>query len=418
MKLITQFNFDEKHINILPNKNFDESNVFTVVIGQNSIGKSRLLGSIIKDNLDENSVSNKKIIAITNTSYNKFPKNQENFPNYTKLLPLPTNESIGGFGIRINEQYFENIINEFINYKQNNKLNTKFRSNIYMDVKRLTPKLLLKIKENSQFTYNKLAQVLNFLKLDNSLIIRLVVRKNILEDIKNLKGDYIEIINKLESINSLEISLEDLAYLDPVIIDLILLKVIDIFRIYLYDNKINKRLNYRELSSGQLAILSMGLALICELENESLICIDEPEVNLHPQWQEEIINLIESISENYQNCQFLIATHSPQIVSNLTCKNSFILNLNTNELQNNEQIMNRSADFQLTEVFSAPGNNNEYLLRKILIILNKLNTNMLLSEDENHTKELVKKLYYEEKFQEHDKVKTLIEVLLDLEEKQ
>lgn len=80
--------------------------------------------------------------------------------------------------------------------------------------------------------------------------------------------------------------------------------------------------------------------------------------------------------------------------------------------------MNRSADFQLTEVFSAPGNNNEYLLRKILIILNKLNTNMLLSEDENHTKELVKKLYYEEKFQEHDKVKTLIEVLLDLEEKQ
>lgn len=118
MKLITQFYFDEKYINILPNKNFDKSNVFTVVIGQNSIGKSRLLGSIIKDNLDENSISNKKIVAITNTSYNKFPINQEIFPNYTKLIPLPTNESIGGFGIRINETYFQKIINEFINYKK------------------------------------------------------------------------------------------------------------------------------------------------------------------------------------------------------------------------------------------------------------------------------------------------------------
>lgn len=79
--------------------------------------------------------------------------------------------------------------------------------------------------------------------------------------------------------------------------------------------------------------------------------------------------------------------------------------------------MNRSADFQLSEVFSSPGNNNEYLLRKILIILNKLNTETTLNEDDINTKELVKKLYYEEKFQEHDKVKTLVEVLLDLEAK-
>lgn len=416
MTFITQFHFDEKNINILPNENFKNTNVFTVVIGKNSIGKSRLLGSIIRENLSEDFFINKKVIAITNTSYNKFPKNRENFINYTKLLPFPTNESIGGYGVNINS-YYDSIIENFLNYKKSRELKTKFKSNIYMDVKKLTPKLLLKIKENSSFTYNKLAQVLNFLKLDNSLIIRLVIRKNILEKIKNLDGDHTDIIKKLEEINSLEISLEELAYLDSTIIDLILLKVIDIFRIYLHDKKSDKKIDYRELSSGQLAILSMGLALICELENNALICIDEPEVNLHPQWQEEIINLIESISKSYKNCQFLIATHSPQVVSNLTCDNSFILNLNTNELRNTKEIMNRSADFQLSEVFSSPGNNNEYLLRKILIILNKLNTDTTLNEDEINTKELVKKLYYEEKFQENDKVKTLVEVLLDLEVK-
>jgi ABC-type lipoprotein export system ATPase subunit len=416
MTFITQFHFDEKNINILPNENFKNTNVFTVVIGKNSIGKSRLLGSIIRENLSEDFFINKKVIAITNTSYNKFPKNRENFINYTKLLPFPTNESISGYGVNINS-YYDSIIENFLNYQKSRELKTKFKSNIYMDVKKLTPKLLLKIKENSSFTYNKLAQVLNFLKLDNSLIIRLVIRKNILEKIKNLDGDHTDIIKKLEEINSLEISLEELAYLDSTIIDLILLKVIDIFRIYLHDKKSDKKIDYRELSSGQLAILSMGLALICELENNALICIDEPEVNLHPQWQEEIINLIESISKSYKNCQFLIATHSPQVVSNLTCDNSFILNLNTNELRNTKEIMNRSADFQLSEVFSSPGNNNEYLLRKILIILNKLNTDTTLNEDEINTKELVKKLYYEEKFQENDKVKTLVEVLLDLEVK-
>lgn len=416
MTFITQFHFDEKNINILPNENFKNTNVFTVVIGKNSIGKSRLLGSIIRENLSEDFFINKKVIAITNTSYNKFPKNKENFINYTKLLPFPTNESIGGYGISINS-YSDSVIENFLNYQKSKELKTKFKSNIYMDVKKLTPKLLLKIKENSNFTYNKLAQVLNFLKLDNSLIIRLVIRKSILEKIKNLDEDNTEIIKKLEEINSLEISLEELAYLDSTIIDLILLKVIDIFRIYLHDKKSDKKIDYRDLSSGQLAILSMGLALICELENNALICIDEPEVNLHPQWQEEIINLIESISKSYKNCQFLIATHSPQVVSNLTCDNSFILNLNTNELRNTKEIMNRSADFQLSEVFSSPGNNNEYLLRKILIILNKLNTGITLNEDEINTKELVKKLYYEEKFQEHDKVKTLVEVLLELEVK-
>jgi predicted ATPase len=416
MTFITQFHFDEKNINILPYQNFKNTNVFTVVIGKNSIGKSRLLGSIIRENLSEDFSINKKVIAITNTSYNKFPKNKESYSNYTKLLPFPTNESIGGYGIGSNS-YFDNIIKDFLNYQKSKELKTKFKSNIYMDVKKLTPKLLLKIKENSGFTYNKLAQVLNFLKLDNSLIIRLVVRKNILAKIKNLDEDNTDILIKLEKINSLEISLEELAYLDSIIIDLILLKVIDIFRIYLHDKKSDKKIDYRDLSSGQLAILSMGLALICELENNALICIDEPEVNLHPQWQEEIINLIESISKSYQNCQFLIATHSPQVVSNLTCDNSFILNLNTNELRNTKEIMNRSADFQLSEVFSSPGNNNEYLLRKILIILNKLNTETTLNEDDINTKELVKKLYYEEKFQEHDKVKTLVEVLLDLEAK-
>jgi len=411
MPFITQFTFDKREINILPHENFNDVNVFTIIIGKNSVGKSRLLGSIIDYTLKKESSSSKKIIAISNTSYNKFPSYKDNTSNYIKLLSVPHN---GPIGYLFRQEQEDRNFEEFKKYIITNEVNKKIKPNTYLDVRRLIPKLLLKIKENSNFTYQNLAKVLIFLNLDNSLIIRLVVRKSIFFKIQ--KTENIDILKKLEEINSLEIPLEDLSSLDPVIIDLILMGLIDIFRIYLYDKKSKQKINYRELSSGQLAILTMGLALISELENDSIICIDEPEVNLHPQWQEEIINLIESISENYKNCQFLIATHSPQIVSNLTYSNSYVLDLNSNELKHTEELKNRSADFQLTEVFSSPGNNNEYLLRKLLIILSKINSNQVLNEDENHTKELVKKLYFEDKFHEKDKVKTLVELLLDLED--
>lgn len=413
MSFIKQFLFNEMDIKILPNEQSEQTNVFTVIIGKNSVGKSRLLGSIINHTLVDNYLPKKKVIAISNTSYNKFPKLKDEMSNYVKLLPLPTAESIMGFGIP--QKFNEDKIEELLDYSSSNSINYKLKANIYMDVKRLLPKLLVKIKENSEFTYKNLAEVLNFLGLGNSLIIRLIIRKNIFEKIKNNNKFNNEIIRKIEKINSLNISLEELVHLDPIIIDMILLQVIDIFRIYINNRKLDKKINYRELSSGQLAILSMGLALICELENNSLICIDEPEVNLHPQWQEEIINLIESISKNYINCQFLIATHSPQIISNLTCPNSYVLDLNSNVLKSTEDLKNRSADFQLTEVFSSPGNNNEYLIRKLLIILSKVNSNHPLNNEEIHTKDLVKKLYFEEKFQDKDKVKTLVELLLDLE---
>jgi len=63
--------------------------------------------------------------------------------------------------------------------------------------------------------------------------------------------------------------------------------------------------NYSDLSSGELSVLSLILGLTATITDDSLICIDEPEINLHPQWQEKIIELIELVSENYYGCHFL-----------------------------------------------------------------------------------------------------------------
>ena len=58
------------------------------------------------------------------------------------------------------------------------------------------------------------------------------------------------------------------------------------------------------------------------LEGEGMILIDEIELHLHPQWQRDIIPRLTS---TFPNCQFIVTTHSPQVLSNVKKDNVFIV---------------------------------------------------------------------------------------------
>jgi predicted ATP-binding protein involved in virulence len=58
------------------------------------------------------------------------------------------------------------------------------------------------------------------------------------------------------------------------------------------------------------------------LEGEGIILIDEIELHLHPQWQRDIIPRLTS---TFRNCQFIVTTHSPQVLSNVKKENVFIV---------------------------------------------------------------------------------------------
>jgi len=45
----------------------------------------------------------------------------------------------------------------------------------------------------------------------------------------------------------------------------------------------------------------------------SIILIDEPDIALHPEWQMNILDIYRRIGENNQ---FIITTHSPQLIAN------------------------------------------------------------------------------------------------------
>ncbi|PLL89977.1 ATP-binding protein [Klebsiella michiganensis] len=152
-----------------------------------------------------------------------------------------------------------------------------------------------------------------------------------------------------------------------------LLTLLDNDLIRLIDFRIEKKefgwMSLRLASSGEQCILLSMLGIATNITDNSLILIDEPEISLHPEWQERYISLLMRIFERYNSCLFIIATHSPQIVSKLDAYRSYIYTIKNDELVSASEYVKRSSDFQLANLFLAPGYKNEYLTRELITFL-------------------------------------------------
>ena len=69
----------------------------------------------------------------------------------------------------------------------------------------------------------------------------------------------------------------------------------------------------------RLQVISPNLSLS---EIPGIVLIDEIELNLHPAWQSEIIS---TLQETFKKCQFIVTTHSAQVLSSLPSENIRIL---------------------------------------------------------------------------------------------
>jgi predicted ATP-binding protein involved in virulence len=91
-------------------------------------------------------------------------------------------------------------------------------------------------------------------------------------------------------------------------------------------NKQDEELIVNQLSDGEKYLLALAgdlarrLAIAnpnpdCNpLEGSGVVLIDEIELHLHPKWQRAIIP---NLKKTFPNCQFIITTHSPQVISDL-----------------------------------------------------------------------------------------------------
>ena len=68
-----------------------------------------------------------------------------------------------------------------------------------------------------------------------------------------------------------------------------------------------------QLSSGEKQMLVILLTVLVQDNKHCSLFMDEPEISLHIEWQQRLINLIRSLNPNVQ---IILTTHSPAVIMN------------------------------------------------------------------------------------------------------
>lgn len=121
----------------------------------------------------------------------------------------------------------------------------------------------------------------------------------------------------------------------------------------------------KRASSGQLGMATALLSLASEIQDGSLVLIDEPEISLHPEWQVKYIGLLLETFEAYVGCHFVIATHSPLVISELP-SHATLVALDNPDSPPTTELAGQSADVLLAEAFQMISNSNLHI-RDLLV---------------------------------------------------
>lgn len=149
----------------------------------------------------------------------------------------------------------------------------------------------------------------------------------------------------------------------------------------IFTDSSGKKFGINELSSGEKQLFLRTLAIkMLEPEN-SIIMIDEPELSLHPKWQQKIVDVYKKIGKNNQ---IILATHSPHILGSVEKESIILLVKNKNgvvEVRTGENFGN------------SYGQTMERILEDIMGL--KTDRNPSVYELLNQVKEMVKNDNYE-----------------------
>ncbi len=134
--------------------------------------------------------------------------------------------------------------------------------------------------------------------------------------------------------------------------------------------KDNKEIRVDLLSDGEKCTLALfgdiarRLALANpNLENplngEGIVLIDEIELHMHPTWQMKVLNILK---ETFPNIQFIITTHSPQVLYNADNSYNILLFENNGEgcnIKNIERLDGFDSNYILEEYMGAKSRNSK-----------------------------------------------------------
>lgn len=157
--------------------------------------------------------------------------------------------------------------------------------------------------------------------------------------------------------------------------------------------KDGQKFKFSQLSSGEKMMLSLVVdiarrlaianpSLENKLEGEGIVLVDEIDLHLHPQWQRK---LLPALTYTFPNIQFIVTTHSPQVLSHLSRESVFLLE--DNKISDREiYTEGRDSNSILQDAFQLPKYEKEYenKLREIYRLID--------NDDGENAQELLEKL--------------------------
>lgn len=104
--------------------------------------------------------------------------------------------------------------------------------------------------------------------------------------------------------------------------------------------KAGTELDLGQLSDGEKCLLAMVADIARRLalanpgsreprKSTAIVLIDEIELHMHPQWQRRVLP---SLMTTYPNCQFIVSTHSPQVLSSVRPEHVYLLGQEQGEI--------------------------------------------------------------------------------------
>ncbi|WP_394136814.1 AAA family ATPase [Cytobacillus oceanisediminis] len=255
-------NDDLKEINIDFRKkdNYLPNRLFTIV-GKNGVGKTRLLNQLAESLFDSSKPENKdRFVYIEKSGTSKL---DEKIPIYNKIIAI---------SFSVFDKFYKGSINVENDSRKSEELEeeedqTKFNNYTYIGLHKV---------DNSIYSSDELIEI------------NKRAYKKIIEN--NRQRLFIESINSSNILN------------------------------YKLDNDFDYEGFFSEIfSSGQSIFISMLCRLLSEIEDGSLIFLDEPELYLHPNAIANLARIYYEILEKFKSYAIL-CTHSPILVQEIPSK--------------------------------------------------------------------------------------------------
>lgn len=77
-----------------------------------------------------------------------------------------------------------------------------------------------------------------------------------------------------------------------------------------------KLINFSNMSTGEKMLIYRILSILSEVEDDSLVIIEEPEMHLDFSWNKQLISLFDAAFKSY-NAHFIFITHNPYLINSL-----------------------------------------------------------------------------------------------------